>query len=559
MDLLMTRLHPPSWRGRVTSFEDHYIGEVRLALTVLFGAAGCLLLIGCVNVANLLLARGAVREREMSVRTSLGARRGRIVQQLLTETALLSVLGGMLGLALALGAIAVVRTWPLPGVYRLEETSLDPLALVFTTALSIGTGLLFGLSPALRLSRPNLHDALKAGGRAAGTRERIRIGNVLVVAEVALAVVLLVGAGLLLRSLWRVLDVPLGFNPRNVLAVSINLPRTSYGEPFQQVQFADGLRDRLRSMPGVEAVGMSSAFPLTGVVDVGIRFDGRAGEMGGTTANYFRVTPDYLRVMQIPLIRGRLITERDTAASPPVVLINETMARRFFPDEDPIGKRLDISGPTFLREIVGIVGDIKQESPKTPTPPQVYEPFAQKPGLTWHVLLRAPDNPLRFAETVRHEVRAIDPAQPISEARLMEDVVAGSLTRDRFSVFVLGAFAGLALLLAAVGLYGVVAYFVTQRTKEIGVRIALGAEPAGIQRLVVVQSLRVVMIGIALGLVGALLLSGILRSLLYEVRPRDPMTLAAVAILLVTVALAAAFIPARRAARVDPVLALKAE
>jgi putative ABC transport system permease protein len=281
--------------------------------------------------------------------------------------------------------------------------------------------------------------------------------------------------------------------------------------------------------------------------------------MGGTTANYFRVTPDYLRVMQIPLIRGRLITERDTAASPPVVLINETMARRFFPDEDPIGKRLDISGPTYLREIVGIVGDIKQESPKTPTPPQVYEPFAQKPGLTLHVLLRAPDNPLRFAETVRHEVRAIDTAQPISEARLMEDVVARSLTRDRFSVFVLGAFAGLALLLAAVGLYGVVAYFVTQRTKEIGVRIALGAEPAGIQRLVVVQSLRVVLIGIALGLVGALVLSGILRSLLYEVRPRDPLTLAAVAILLVAVALAAAFIPARRAARVDPVLALRAE
>jgi predicted permease len=300
MDILMTRLHPSSWRGRVTSFEDHYVGEIRLALTVLFGAAGCLLLIACVNVANLLLARGAVREREMSVRTSLGATRGRIVQQLLTEAALLSVLGGTLGLALALGAIAVVRTWPLAGVYRLEETSLDPLALVVTTALSIGTGLLFGLSPALRLSRPNLHDALKAGGRAAGTRERIRIGNLLVVAEVALAVVLLVGAGLLLRSLWRVLDVPLGFNPRNVLAVSINLPRTIYGEPFQQAQFAEVLRDRLRSIAGVEAVGMSSAFPLTGVVDVGIRFDGRTGEMGGTTANDFRVTPDYLRVMQIP-------------------------------------------------------------------------------------------------------------------------------------------------------------------------------------------------------------------------------------------------------------------
>jgi putative ABC transport system permease protein len=557
MDLLMTRLHPFSWRGRVVSFEDHYVGEVRLALGVLFGAAGCLLLIACVNVANLLLARGAVREREMSVRTSLGATRGRIVQQLLTESALLSLLGGALGLALALGAIKLVRTWPLPEIHRLEEASLDPLALVFTLALSIGTGALFGLSPALRLSRPNLHDALKASGRAAGTRQRTRIGNSLVVAEVALAVVLLVGAGLLLRSLWRLLDVPLGFNPQNVLAVSISLPRAVYREPFQQLQFAEGLLDRLKNVPGVEAVGISTAIPLTSVVDVGIMFDGPPRM--GTTANYFRVTPAYLRVMQIPLIRGRLITEQDTATGPPVVLINETMARRFFPDEDPIGKRLDISGPTYMREIVGIVGDIKQESLRTPTPPQVYEPFAQKPWVNFHVLLRAPVNPLRFAETVRQEVRAIDNAQPISQARPMEEIVARSLTRDRFSVFVLGAFACLALILAAVGLYGVVGYVVTQRTNEIGIRIALGAEPRGIQRLVVVQSLQMVLIGLALGLAGAVVVAGILRSLLYEVKPRDPMTFAVVTLLLAVVALTAAFIPARRAARVDPVLALRAE
>ena len=263
--------------------------------------------------------------------------------------------------------------------------------------------------------------------------------------------------------------------------------------------------------------------------------------------------------MQIPLIRGRLITEQDTATSPPVVLINETMARRSFPDEDPIGKRLDITGNTYMREIVGIVGDIKQESVRTPTPPQVYEPFAQQPRPAFHVLLRAPGDPLRFAETVRQEVRAIDSAQPISQARLMEDVIARSLTRDRFSVFVLGAFACLALMLAAVGLYGVVAYVVTQRTNEIGVRMALGAEPRGIQRLVVVQSLRMVFVGLGLGLAGAIVVTGILRSLLYEVQPRDPMTFAIVTLLLVVVALAAAFIPARRAARVDPVTALRAE
>jgi putative ABC transport system permease protein len=299
------------------------------------------------------------------------------------------------------------------------------------------------------------------------------------------------------------------------------------------------------------------------VTDVGIRFARPGipdtGPGPGTTANYFRVTPGYLRVMQIPLIRGRLITEQDTATSPPVVLINETMARRFFPDEDAIGKRLDISGPTYLRQIVGIVGDVKQESLKTPTPPQVYEPFARQPRPGFHVVLRSSVNPRGFAETVRHEVRAIDNAQPISQTRLMEDVVARSLTRDRFSVFVLGAFACLALILAAVGLYGVVAYVVTQRTNEIGVRIALGAEPRGIQRLVVVQSLRMVLIGAGLGLSGAFVVTGILRSLLYEVQPRDPMTFAVVTLLLVAVAVAAALIPARRAARVDPVLALRAE
>jgi putative ABC transport system permease protein len=561
MDLLMPRLHKDTWRGQVVSFEDHYVGEVRLALAVLFGAAACLLLIACVNVANLLLVRGAARQREMSLRTSLGATRGRIVQQLLTETGLLSVLGGALGLAIAVGAINLVRAWPWPGIHRLEETSLDPQALAFTIALSIGTGLLFGLSPALRQSRPDLQDALKGGGRVAGTPGRTWIGNALVVAEVSLAVILLVGAGLFLRSLSRLLDVPLGFNPQHVLAVTINLPGAIYREPFQQVEFAERLVDRLKNVPGLDTVGLSTAFPLTGVTDVGIRFDGRSAEspLVTTNANYFRVTPGYLRVMQIPLIRGRLFTEQDTATSPPVVLINETMARRSFPDEDPIGKRLDITGVTYMREIVGIVGDVKQESLRTPTPPQVYEPFAQQPRPGFHVLLRAQDNPRRLAEAVRREVRSIDSGQPISQARLMEEVVARSLTRDRFSAFILGAFAFLALILAAVGLYGVVAYVVTQRTNEIGVRIALGAEPSGIQRLVVLQSLRIVLIGLGLGLAGAVVATGILRNLLYEVGPRDPMTLAGVTILLFAVALAAAFIPARRAARVDPVVALRAE
>jgi putative ABC transport system permease protein len=299
--------------------------------------------------------------------------------------------------------------------------------------------------------------------------------------------------------------------------------------------------------------------PLTSGEDAGIRFDGRTGELSGTTANYFRVTPAFLCVLEIPLIRGRLITDQDTSTSSPVVLINETMARRFFPDEDPIGKRLDIAGPTYLREIVGVVGDVKHENLRMPAAPQVYEPFVQKPGTSIRVLLRTASNPLNFVDIVRQEVRAIDNAQPISDARELSDVVARTLTRDRFSVFVLGGFACLALIVAAVGLYGLVAYTVKQRTNEISVRMALGAEPRGIQRLVVVQSLRMVVLGVGLGLAVSLMLTGVVRSLLYEVQPSDPTTFAAAAVLQIGVGFAAAVIPARRAARVDPALALRAE
>jgi putative ABC transport system permease protein len=559
MDILMPRLHKDTWRGRVVSFEEHYVGDVRLALGVLLAAAGCLLLIACVNVANLLLARGAGRAREMSLRNSLGATRGRIVQQLLTESTFLAVLGGALGLAIAYGALAVVRLWPWPGIYRLEETTLDPLAVVFAFGISIATSVFFGVVPSLRLSRPERQNELKGSGRVAGTAAATRARNALVIAEVALAVVLLVAAGLFVRNLSRLLDVPLGFNPDHVLAVSITLPRAAYPEPAQQIRFADDLVARLTNVPDVQAVGLSSAIPFAGAEDVGIRFDARTGDLAGTTANYFRVTPDLMRVMEIPLVRGRLITDQDTATNPPVVLINETMARRFFPGEDPIGKRLDISGPTYMREIVGVVGDIKNENVRTPIPPQVYEPFAQKPGTTIRVMLRTRSNPLGMVDTVRRTVRSIDNAQPISDARELTDVVARSLTRDRFSVVVLATFAGLAMVVATVGLYGLIAYTVKQRTSEIGVRLALGAQPAGIERLVVKQCMQLVLVGLGLGLVGAILVTGGLSTLLYDVQPRDPMTFAVVALVQLLVGFVAGFVPARRAARVNPALVLRSD
>jgi putative ABC transport system permease protein len=559
MDILMPRLHKDTWRGRVVSFEEHYVGDVRLALSVLLAAAGCLLLIACVNVANLFLARGAHRAREMSLRTSLGATRGRIVQQLLTESMFLAVLGGVLGLAIAYGALAVVRLWPWPGIYRLEETTLEPLAVVFAFGMSIATSIFFGVVPSLRLSRQNLQHELKGSGRTAGSAAATHARNALVIAEVALAVVLLVAAGLFVRNLSRLIDVPLGFNPNHVLAVTITLPRAAYPEPVQQIRFAEDLVARLRNVPDIQAVGLSSAIPFAGAEDVGIRFDGRTGDLAGTTANYFRVTPDLMRVMEIPLVRGRLITDQDTATNPPVVLINETMARRFFPDEDPIGKRLDISGPTYMRRIVGVVGDIKNENLRMATPPQVYEPFAQKPGTTIRVMLRTQSNPPGIVDTVRQMVRSIDSAQPISDARELTDIVARSLTRDRFSVVVLATFACLAMVVATVGLYGLIAYTVKQRTSEIGVRLALGAEPSGIERLVVKQCMQLVLVGLGLGMVGAILVTGSLSTLLYDVQPRDPMTFAVVALGQLLVGFFAGLLPARRAARVNPALVLRSD
>lgn len=558
MDILMPRIQGV-WRGRVVSFANHYIGDVRLTLSIMMGAAGLVLLIACVNIANLLIARSATRQRELSLRMALGATRERIVRQFLTETTLLSFLGGAAGLLVAFSAIALVRRWPLPAIHRIEETSLDPYALVLTFLLAIGTGVLFGLSPALRQSRSDLQDALKSGGRAAGSAARTQIRSSLVIAETALAVVLLIVAGLFMKSLWRLLDVPLGFNSQNVLAVDINLPRTTYLEPFKQVQFADRLVDRLKSVPGSEVVGVSTGVPLLAIGDVGIAFDGRSGELSGTTANYYQVSPDYLRVMQIRLVRGRLLTEQDSTTSPPVVLINETMARRFFPDEDPIGKRLDISGPTYMREIVGVVGDVKQESLRTPTPPQVYEPFSQKPGRSFYVLLRVSANPAQFAETVRQEVRAIDNAQPISEALTMEAIVARSLTRDRFSVLILGAFGCLALILAAVGIYGVIAYSVDQRTNEIGVRMALGAEGADVMRMVLREGLRLAISGIAIGLLISAVATRVLGAVLFGISSTDPLTFGAIALLLCLVALLACWIPARRATKVDPMIALRTD
>ncbi|MGC2404546.1 MAG: ABC transporter permease [Acidobacteriaceae bacterium] len=562
MDSLMPRLHHPQvWSANVFPVLDYYVGEVRTPLYVLLGAASFVLLIACVNVANLLLARGSARQREISLRAALGASRGRLLQQLLTEGLLLSLLGGILGVFLAWGGIAALKKLSPAGTPRLSEVTIDYSVLLFALLLSALTAILFGLLPSLRLSRAELTYSLKSGGRIAGLGLRAYLRNALVISEVAFALVLLTGAGLLLKSFWKLLEVQPGFSPESVLTAKIDLPSVKYKEPYQQAQFVRRLIEQLASLPNAPQAAVSAGLPFSDISDAGIRIDGRpiSEADSGTTANYYRVTSLYFRAMGIPLIRGRLFTQDDNASTQPVVLINETMARRFFPEGDPIGKRLDIAGPAYLREIVGVVGDVKQASLKAPIAPQVYEPFLQKPADSFSVIVRSAGDPRPLADAVRQQVLMLDEDQPISNVRTMEEAVAATETQDRFSTFLLGLFAFLALILAAVGIYGVIAYSVAQRTHEIGIRIALGARQSGILALVLIQSLRVVLIGVGIGLAVSLGLTRLMVSLLYEVKANDPIIFVAVSITLLGVALAAVFIPARRASRVDPMVALRYE
>ena len=467
---------------------------------------------------------------------------------------------GALGILLASMSIGAVRKLPITIVPRLEQVSLDYPVLLFSVTLSVLTGVLFGLAPALRLPRADVHDALKSGGRIGASRTRTRLRHALVVSEVALALVLLVGAALLLKSFSKLLRVETGISPRHVLTARIELPAVRYSDPGQQTRFVEQFLERLGSLPDVRAAAVSTGLPFVSVADAGIRFDGhKDGTGAGTTANHYRVSPGYFQVMQIPLRRGRLLTEHDTAASQPVVLINETMARRFFPDKDPLGTRLDISGPTYLREIVGVVGDVKQEGLRRPTAPQVYEAFAQKPRTGFTVVIRGPGDPMDLVESVRSAVSAIDKTQPLSQVKSMEDLVASAVVRDRLSAWLLGLFAIVALALAAVGIYGVIAYSVTQRTREIGVRLALGADKRSILHLILGQSVRLTVLGLAIGLTASMGMARLLESLLYEVTPGDPVTVLSVSALLLVVAIVAAFIPALRALRVQPVVALRAD
>jgi putative ABC transport system permease protein len=549
----------------VVPLREQFVGNVRPALLILLGAVGFVLLIACANVANLLLSRAAAREKEIALRTAVGARRLRVVRQLLTESLLLALLGSLLGLVLAgWGLRALVAISP-RDLVNLQGVGLHLPVLALTLAVSLGTGILFGLAPALEATRLNLNAALKEGGKGAagqGARSR-RLRNALVIAEVALALVLLAGAGLLVKSFVRLQEVDPGFKREKVLTMVVRLPGGKYGEDPQVLAFFQRTTERIRALPGVREVGLVNFLPFYGGLGSATAFtvEGRPAPIPGEAPTTdVRVTdPGYLAAMGIPLLRGRNFTDAESREARHVVLVSESMARQHFPGEDPIGKRIlvEMTDAPVPTEIVGIVGDVKQESLADEARPTVYMPLPELTYSFMTLVIRTTGDPGALAPTVRRLVRAIDPDQPVSDVRTMEQVMADAVGRNRFNTLLLGLFAGLATLLAAVGIFGVMSSSVTLRTREIGLRVALGARQGQVLTLILKQGLLLTLTGVALGLAGALALTRLLAGLLFGVGSTDPATFTAIALLLTLVSVIACYIPARRAARVDPLIALR--
>jgi putative ABC transport system permease protein len=552
------------WNVKMTPMLDYAVGSIKPALLVLLGAVAFVLLIACANVANLLLARAAARQKEIAIRTALGAGRWRIVRQLLTESVLLSVIGGAAGLLLAVWGTDLLLALAPEDLPRVKDVSLDGRVLAFTAGITLLTGLSFGLVPALHASRPNLNETLKDAGRGStegGRRQMIR--STLVVVEVAMALVLLVGAGLMIKSFLRLQNVDPGFNPNNALAVSISLPQKKYSDDDQRAGFYAELIEKVSALPGVQSVGASNVVPFTGNDYVlGFLIQGRPpyprGE--GPSTNYYAVSPGYFKAMGIPLIKGRYFTEQDRKDSLRVAIINETMAKKFFPDEDPIGKGIHVTnGPEVYREIVGIVGDVKHYGLDQTTNVQTYEPYTQQPFSFMTLVVRSAADPTSLGPAIRGEVLGIDKEQPVASIRPLDQLLAASIAQQRFSMLLLGIFASVAMVLAGVGLYGVMSYSVTQRTHEIGIRMALGAAQRDVLKLVVGHGMILTLVGVALGLVSAFALTRLMSTLLFGVSATDPVTFAAIPVAITAVALVACAVPARRAIKVDPMVALRYE
>ncbi len=555
-------------RIQLISMHEDLVGNIRPALLVLLGAVGFVLLIACANVANLSLVRASARGKEIAVRTALGASRWRLMQQLLTESLLLAFVSGALGLLLATWGVDLLKALAPDDIPRLSEVGLDSRVLIFTLGISALTGVVFGLAPAWQASQFDLSISLKEGGRGSteGAR-RNRTRSLLIVTEVALSLLLLVGAGLLLKSFVRLLNADPGYTAARVLTMLVPLPNTNYSSPEQQHAFFRQALERTRALSGVEAAAAVNVLPLGNrETRTTFNIDGRppAAPETQVAARNPIITSDYFRAMNIPVRRGRAFTDRDAADAPPVAVINEAFARRYFPNEEPLGQRLitddEKNNPLPPREIVGIVGNVRLDGLDDEEIPEFYVPFFQSSDGQMNLVVRSStSDPAVLASAVRGVIKEIDKGLAVWETRTMDERVAQWVAPRRFNALLLGCFAFVALVLAAIGIYGVMAYSVTQRTHEIGIRIALGAQSGDVLRLIVGRGMGLALIGVACGLAAAAAMTRVMRSLLYEVNTTDPMIFAGVAALLTLVAFAACYVPARRATKVDPMVALRYE
>ncbi|HKY27250.1 MAG TPA: ABC transporter permease [Pyrinomonadaceae bacterium] len=549
----------------VVSITDDTVGGFKLTLWLIFGAVVFVLLVACANVANLLLAKATVRQKEITIRAAIGAGRAQIVRQLLTESLLLSFLGGGLGLLLAMWGTRIVENIASRINPLFSDITIDYRTLLFTFTACVLTGLIFGVAPALHISKFNLTDALRDSRGSAGSSRRNRVRSVLVVTEVALTLVLLVCAGLLIRTVVRLRNVETGFNSNNVLTMNIGLPSVKYPKPENVVSFYKEATERIAALPGVKAAGVTSVLPLSD------NFDGRGlavedypkPEGEEISVDLYVVTPGYLRAMEIPLRHGRAITDHDTTDSAQIALINQTMADQLWPNQDPLGRRIKFPGtqtrPQPWRTIVGVVSDVAQYSLDKKPPMQIYLPHSQFPTSFDSIVVKTENDPTSLFAAVRREIQAVDKDQAVFDVRTLEDLQSDSIALRRFFMLLLMVFAILTLTLAAVGIYGVMSYAVTQRTQEIGIRMALGARAIDVLKLVVTSGIVLALTGVGIGLIAAFALTRLLQSILFGVTPTDALTFTVGAVGLVVVAVVACYIPARRATKVDPVVALRYE